>query len=64
MSDSDSYFVGLGEGNILFGHFYLDNGTVISVGELLKLLTREEKLKLVKRINLSFKRKECDCNVL
>ena len=65
MTDISSFFDEIIDDVALYGYFEFENGgIVVSVDEMLKLLTREQQLKLIKRIELGLKKRESDCNVI
>ena len=55
MVNNDSVFVEMEDTNVLYGWFSFSN--VVSVGEMLKELTDEQKMKLIKRIKLVLREK-------
>ena len=65
MTDISSFFDEIIDDVALYGYFEFENGgIVVSVDEMLKLLTREQQLKLINRIELGLKKRESDCNVI
>ena len=58
MSDISSFFEEIIDEAALYGFFEFENGgIVVSVGELLNWLTKEQQLRLIKRIEFGLKEK-------
>lgn len=64
MTDISSFFEEIIDDVALYGYYEFENGgIVVSVGEMLNWLTKEQQLKLIKRIELGLKKRESDYNV-